>query len=82
MNKIYSVSINCYKMRKEIKKAIAYLTDRHGEVRDVQMLAVLIHEGVIKGEKIKIGGKLSKLVKENKSELLKIMDVDVTDSKP
>jgi len=33
------------------------------------MLVVLIHEGAIMDEKIKIGGKLSKMVKTNKIEL-------------
>ena len=58
-----------------------FLIDRHGEVRDRHMLAVLIHEGAVKGEKIQIGGKLSKLVKENKSELVKIMDVEIIENR-
>ena len=33
------------------------------------MMMVMIHEGVIKGEKIKIGGKLATMVKANKDEL-------------
>jgi len=33
------------------------------------MLMVLIHEGAIKNEKLKIGGKLSSLVKTHKEEL-------------
>ncbi len=45
------------------------------------MLAVLIHEGAVKGEKIQIGGKLSKLVKENKIDLVKIMDVEIIENR-
>jgi len=37
------------------------------------MLMVLIHEGAIMNEKIKIGGKLSTMVKQNKTELQAIL---------
>lgn len=40
------------------------------------MLIVLIFEAVIKGEKLKIGGKLSRMVKDNKEELTKILGLD------
>ena len=41
------------------------------------MLVVLIHEGAIMDEKIKIGGKLSKMVKTNKIELQQILGKSV-----
>jgi hypothetical protein len=40
------------------------------------MLIVLIFEAIIKGEKLKIGGKLSRMVKDNKEELTKILGRD------
>jgi hypothetical protein len=40
------------------------------------MLIVLIFEAIIKGEKLKIGGKLSRMVKDNKEELTQILGRD------
>lgn len=40
------------------------------------MLIVLIFEHIIKGEKLKIGGKLSRMVKDNKEELTKILGTE------
>ena len=40
------------------------------------MLIVLIYEAVIKGEKLKIGGKLSRMVKDNKEELVKLLGTE------
>lgn len=37
------------------------------------MLIVLIHEAIIKQEKIKIGGKLSRMVKDNKEKLTEVL---------
>lgn len=37
------------------------------------MLIVLIYEAIIKGEKLKIGGKLSRMVKENKEQLTTLL---------
>ena len=37
------------------------------------MLVVLVHEGAIMNEKIKIGGKLSTMVKKHKEELQAIL---------
>jgi hypothetical protein len=46
------------------------------EIRQPEMLIVLIFEAVIKGEKLKIGGKLSRMVKDNKEQLTKILGLD------
>lgn len=68
MNRIYSVTINTYKRMNDIKGAIDQLFSKES-VKDYYMLVVLIHEGAIMDEKIKIGGKLSTMVKVNKLEL-------------
>jgi hypothetical protein len=40
------------------------------------MLIVLIYEGIIAGQKLKIGGKLSRMVKDNKEVLTKILGTE------
>lgn len=72
MNRIYSVSINTYKRKDDIQKAINELFSNE-TIKDYYMFMILIHEGAIQNEKIKIGGKLSKLVKTHKQELQAIL---------
>eukprot|EP00347_Sterkiella_histriomuscorum_P009738 403340074 len=80
MNRIYSVSINTYKRYRDIKGAIEQVFSNEN-VRDYYLLVVLIHEGAIMNEKIKIGGKLSKMVKTHKEELQAILGITDQESK-
>jgi len=61
MNRLYSVTINVYKRIADIGHAIDTLITE--PVKDRHMLMVLIHEGAMMNEKLKIGGKLATLVK-------------------
>lgn len=72
MSKVYSVAINVYKRIGDIERAMGQaLSAEH--VKDQFMLMVLIHEGAIKNEKLKIGGKLSSMVKRHKEELQQLL---------
>ncbi len=42
-------------------------------VKDKHMLMILIHEGAIMDEKLKIGGKLASMVKRYKAELQAVL---------
>jgi hypothetical protein len=68
MNRLYSMGINVYKRSEDIARVIEELFGDH-QIKDRYMLMVLVHEGVIMDEKLKIGGKLSTMVKQNKAEL-------------
>jgi 16S rRNA C967 or C1407 C5-methylase (RsmB/RsmF family) len=45
------------------------------------MLIVLIYEHIIKGEKLKIGGKLSRMVKDNKDALQALLGTEEIEEK-
>ena len=71
MNRIYSMSINIYRKLPEIEKAIkeVFSDSFDAEVRQPNMLIVLIHDFIIQGNKLMIGGKLSRMVKDNQDKL-------------
>ena len=48
---------------------IVFSDSIEAEVRQPNMLIVLIYYYIIKGQKLKIGGKLSRMVKDNKEKL-------------
>ena len=78
MNRVYSMCINIYRRLPEIEGAIksVFSDSVEAEIRQPNMLIVLIFEAVIKGEKLKIGGKLSRMVKDNKDQLTSILGRD------
>jgi len=83
MNRVYSMCINIYRRLPDIEAAIkTVFSDNYtAEIRQPNMLIVLIFEHIIKGEKLKIGGKLSRMVKDNKEELTKILGTEASDVK-
>ena len=78
MNRVYSMCINIYRRLPEIEDAIktVFSDSVEAEIRQPNMLIVLIFEAVIKGEKLKIGGKLSRMVKDNKEKLTSLLGKD------
>ena len=75
MNRVYSMSINIYRRLNDIEAAMkdVFSGSLEAEVRQPNMLIVLIHEAAIKHEKIKIGGKLARMVKDNLEPLRAIL---------
>ena len=69
------MAINIYQNLPELEKAVkeVFSDSYEAEIRQPNMLIVLIHEAIIKGEKIKIGGKLSRMVKDNKDQLTEVL---------
>ena len=75
MNRIYSMAINIYRRLPELEKAMREVfTDSYdAEVRQPNMLLVLIHDYICQNNKLKIGGKLSRMVKDNEAALRAIL---------
>ena len=63
--------INIYRRLTDIEKAIqeVFSDSYEAEVRQPNLLIVLIFEHIIMGQKLKIGGKLARMVKDNKDAL-------------
>ena len=67
MNRIYSMCINIYKILPDLEKAAAEVFggSYEAEVRQPNLLLVLVFDHIVQGNKLKIGGKLSRMVKDN-----------------
>ena len=78
MNRVYSMCINIYRRLPDIEGAIKtiFSDSYEAEIRQPNMLIVLIYEHIIKGEKLQIGGKLSRMVKDNKEKLQAILGTE------
>ena len=68
VNRVYSMCINIYRRLKDIEMAVreVFSDSYEAEVRQPNMLIVLIYDHVVMGQKLKIGGKLARMVKDNK----------------
>jgi len=75
MNRIYSMSINIYRRLKDIEGAIAkvFSNSYDAEVRQPNLFIVLVYDFIMANNKLKIGGKLSRMVKDNEVELRAIL---------
>ena len=75
MNRIYSMCINIYRCLPEIEKAVKHVYSESfmAEVKQPDLLIVLIYDHIVRGEKLKIGGMLSRMVKDNVVELTKLL---------
>ena len=78
VNRIYSMCINIYRRLPDIERAIkdVFSDSYEAEIRQPNMLIVLIYEGIIAGQKLKIGGKLSRMVKDNREVLTKMLGTE------
>lgn len=60
------MAINIYHRLGDLEKAIKEVfSDNYEAVRQPGMLIVLVHEAAVQNQKIKIGGKLSRMVKDH-----------------
>ena len=75
MNRIYSMCINIYRCLPEIERAVKHVFSDsfEAEIRQPDLLIVLVYEHIVRGEKLKIGGLLSRMVKDNSAELNKLL---------
>lgn len=75
------MSINIYKRLGDIENAIKHVFSENyqAEVRQPNLLIVLVHDYIIQNNKLKIGGKLSRMVKDNEEELRKLLKSDKND---
>jgi len=71
MNRIYSMSINIYRRLADLEMALkeCFTDNYHAEIRQPNMLIVLVHDFIIENNKLKIGGMLSRMVKDNEAKL-------------
>jgi len=69
------MAINIYRRLPDIERAMKEVfTDSYdAEVRQPNMLIVLIHDFICQNNKLKIGGKLSRMVKDNEAALRVIL---------
>mmetsp|Transcript_1972 Transcript_1972/g.2936 ORF Transcript_1972/g.2936 Transcript_1972/m.2936 type:complete len:130 (+) Transcript_1972:75-464(+) len=67
LNRVYSMAINIYHRLPDIEAAMkeVFSDSYEAEVRQPNMLVVLIFEHAIMHEKLKIGGMLARMVKDN-----------------
>ena len=75
MNRIYSMCINIYRCLSDIESAVKHVFSEsfEAEVRQPDLLLVLVYDHIVRGEKLKIGGMLSRMVKDNATELSKLL---------
>ena len=69
------MSINIYRRLNDIERAMntVFINNYNAEVRQPNMLIVLIHDFICQNNKLKIGGMLSRMVKDNEAALRVIL---------
>lgn len=69
------MAINIYRKLPDIEKAVkeVFSDSVEAEVRQPNMLIVLIYDFICANNKLKIGGKLSRMVKDNHDKLRAIL---------
>ena len=68
--------INIYRCLPQIEDAVkrVFSDSYEAEVRQPNLLIVLVYDHIIRGEKLKIGGLLSRMVKDNRTELSALLE--------
>ena len=71
ITRVYSIAINTYQRMAEIEKALEAIGAGQMDVGkdEVEMLMVLVYEAVIHGQRLRIGGRLPKIVKAYMQDL-------------
>ena len=71
ITRVYSIAINAYQRMADLQRALEALSGWNDFTdEEAELLMVLVYEAVIKGQRLRMGGRLAKIVKAN-SDMLK-----------